>query len=383
MLLLLAGVERNPGPSHNECRSKVCAVCYLKSDKDLEAYQGKLIKNHIDQRFDINILGLPSGLCIYCHLRLLKKKISFTRSPVQSEFADASFNYGTSHESKVSCSCKVCEVANSSGLAYIALKKKIVAKGEVKKKMNNACSKCFTILYRGCSRICNQSSKKKNIKAAANEVIMEEIANDVIKRKVNENKDEDGQSMVKLRSGGRPSLFTVKRGRVAKKTVIRKDTILQAKVAAGLSNRQTNTVMQILRTDIGKVGIEAGLQQHLVDQNKKFTPYFTTERVLMKVTRKNLIKERGENTGEKIRTKGRGTEYIDSPVTMAYCNDVNAFYAAMLKERGIENSRSIICKVGLDDGRGKMKVNLSALPKYENPNNDEKKFLEKFKVIFF
>ena len=231
-----------------------------------------------------------------------------------------------------------------------------------------------------CSHICNKSQRKKNIKAAADQVTKEEISNEVIKAKIALKKVEGGLAEINLRTGGKPALFTVRRGRAPKKAIIKNETILKAKVAAGLSNRQTKTVMQIIRTDTGKDGIEAGSQEYLIERNKKFIPYFNTHKVLMKVSRKEEVKERGEYCRDRIKTKGKGKTMVDSPTPLSYCNDVNSFFTELLNERGIENFLSLIVKIGIDFGRGKLKVNMSAIPKYQDLNVQEKAFLNKFKV---
>ena len=147
LLLLLGGVEPNPGPSHNECRSKVCCVCYTKSDKAISPEHELLVKENIDPRFDRKSDGYPDGLCDSCRFILIKKNISYKRTPLQEEYADASYNYIPDQNTKSSCTCKVCAVANSTGLAYFALKKKLCtkSKGKVEKKSNRACPECFTL----------------------------------------------------------------------------------------------------------------------------------------------------------------------------------------------------------------------------------------------
>ena len=51
-----------------------------------------------------------------------------------------------------------------------------------------------------------------------------------------------------------------------------------------------------------------------------------------------------------------------------------------LKERGIENEKNTLCKIGLDDGRGKLKISLSAITKHPE---EEEKTQSTFKVREF
>ena len=382
-MLLLIGIETNPGPSHSEFRAKVCAVCYLKSDRSINAEQEQLIKEHVDVNYCSALEGFPTGICTKCKFALQKNAASINRNEKQQELALASKSFRSSnHKSE---SCYVCKIASGSGLQYRRLTSEIKGK-TTKKKGNKSCPSCFTVLYRGCSHPCNKTQKKKNIKAAADEVTKEEIANEVLREKVGQGSK--GTKEIKLRSGGRPAIFSVKRGRIQKKSVIRKCTVHQAKVNAGLSSKQTNAFMQVLRTDTGRDGMEAGIRESLVEQNKTFTSFFKTENVLMKTPRVQASKARGDRNDrsdfEKQAVKGKRTEYVDTPIPLSYCINVNDFYKQLLELRGIENEDGIICKIGIDDGRGKLKINLSIIPKTMESGNEDKqrKFLDKFKVMY-
>ena len=105
--------------------------------------------------------------------------------------------YKSNNQSKDTCCCKVCEVGNSFGLDYKKLKSKIMIRAKAVKE-SRCCPKCFTLLYSGCSHTCNKSQWKMNIKAAADEVTKEEIANEVIKSKITASNKGEGQSVVRL-----------------------------------------------------------------------------------------------------------------------------------------------------------------------------------------
>ena len=120
----------------------------------------------------------------------------------------------------------------------------------------------------------------------------------------------------------------------------------------------------------------------MVEQNKIFFPYFTTEFTLMKVKRPNTNHIRGDRTiFEKTKLNGKKTEFVDSSMPLSWCNNVNGFFGLLLARRGVENPRNLICKIGIDDGRGKLKINLSVIPRFKDESKSSKKFLEEFKVI--
>ena len=77
MLLLLQGIEVNPGPIHAENRSKVCAMCYLKSDRLLNLEQEQLVKQYINANYLSSHDGFPLGICMSCRCHLKKKRNFF------------------------------------------------------------------------------------------------------------------------------------------------------------------------------------------------------------------------------------------------------------------------------------------------------------------
>ena len=58
----------------------------------------------------------------------------------------------------------------------------------------------------------------------------------------------------------------------------------------------------------------------------QYTPSSLICKVLMKVSRKEEVKERGEYCRDRIKTKGKGKAMVDSPTPLSYCNDVNSFF---------------------------------------------------------
>ena len=74
-LLLMGGVEPQPGPDYLENRQRVCAVCLLKADKlkdgyrQVNALQEQLIIE-VSAVYDRQNLSLPCGLCQPCRMKI-------------------------------------------------------------------------------------------------------------------------------------------------------------------------------------------------------------------------------------------------------------------------------------------------------------------------
>ena len=383
LLLVSQGVEVNPGPCHSENRHLVCAMCYLKSDRKISPAQEKLIQLHVNNNYSCELEGLPTGICLKCRSILNKDTVNFQQNEVQEKHAREGAVQWNATRSKDNCSCIVCEVASSKGGAYKRLVVKILMK-EKQKVAPKLCPKCLTAISRGRSHVCGKSQKKKNIKLQADEVTKEEIAHEVLKSKLSKAQCTKGIATFQLRSGGRPCTYSVKRGRIAKKSVIRKESVQRGKLAAGLSNKQTKTFMQFVRDDVGEDGVEPGVAESLIEGNKVFKLFFQTEKVSFDVQRQQIKSGRGDRDNfEGNKTKGKKTEYVKSPVAVSFCNNVNGFYKELLEKRKIENESEMICKIGIDDGRGKLKVNMAVISRSSSPNApvEKKKYKDQFKVI--
>jgi ferredoxin len=130
-LLLISGIESNPGPSpegtHLLNREKCCAVCFLKAYRVINENQEKLIKQHVSSEYDKNNLCLPIGICKTCHMTLHGRPEAITKFPdYKSLFQDK--NLTRARGSKEACTCLSCKVALAGGLQYMKLKKDILQK---------------------------------------------------------------------------------------------------------------------------------------------------------------------------------------------------------------------------------------------------------------
>ena len=204
LLLLLQGVEANPGPSHEESRNKVCGVCYLKSTDSVNAEQETLIRTHVDSAYDSNHLGFPNGICNKCRCKLSRKN-KVERSEKQEEYALLGKSKWLRSKTDQNCTCAICKIAKSNGHDYKKLSAEILSKKKPVKK-HRLCPDCLSALYPGCKHICTKTQRKSNIKGLSDDTTKEEIANEVLKSKLEE--VNNGQSqLIKLRSLGRPSYF--------------------------------------------------------------------------------------------------------------------------------------------------------------------------------
>lgn len=184
---------------HNQCRAKVCAVCYnesgfkatrLISDRDQTALQQFVISN-----FDRDNDSFPSGLCSSCQ-KILHEWISGKENPrklpVTSDY-NPNIPHATRGNDGSECSCRMCVRARLFGGAWNKFKAECKANKENNKvefkKGEGAllCTKCYSPVYRGCNHTKEVCSSKltsiENVAKNLSQTQLEQLAVRVLKEK--------------------------------------------------------------------------------------------------------------------------------------------------------------------------------------------------------
>ena len=136
---------------------------------------------------------------------------------------------------------------------------------------------------------------------------------------------------------------TVEKGRTTESTrQLSVDDFLKMKKSLGLSVVQTKKLAGHIRAGTrNRKAVESGLAEALTERNNLLDDLFTSETVLV------------ENKD------GEGEEK-----TLIYCNDVSQLVLSLLESRGLEQTKTD-AKLGLDKGRGSLKLTLSLMEKEE------------------
>ena len=83
---------------------------------------------------------------------------------------------------------------------------------------------------------------------------------------------------MKIRTGGRPSLYTISRGLV-KKSCLTLATIRRARTETGSSGRKTQKFVSIIRKELGPGVVEPGLAAEMTKMNHVFDGHFEVDAV--------------------------------------------------------------------------------------------------------
>lgn len=152
---------------HDECRRRVCAVCYdemgrrAEPGRNMSRKQEEGVRRHINPTFSVADPSLPIGLCLSCRIGLAQHMRQETEAttclpdassstcykapnplPVCSSYSNPILRETRSAEG---CGCRICSYAHSSGLAHKGLLDK------PKKQVNilKICGHCHAELYPG------------------------------------------------------------------------------------------------------------------------------------------------------------------------------------------------------------------------------------------
>ena len=244
-----------------------------------------------------------------------------------------------------------------------------------KKQAKRICPYCFAVLYRGCRHRCGALSRARNLIEQTSSLEKERIASHVINEKIDTcNEREDGLSTIKLRTFGRPATYAVAKGKAQKRRKITYDIIKRAKVAANLSVRQTNKFLAHLRHGTGKGFIVSRIRDKMTLTNKTFDADFVSEYVEMEIGTQECKTNKTSNNP-------RRNNLVMKHHPIVYVVDFNSFYEKILGQRSIVDRDNYFVKIGIDSGRGLLKVNISIVPKPGIKSDAEiPKFLEGFKL---
>ena len=153
---------------HENCRSKVCIICFSKATRSMSINEIEIIQQYVIDGYEVSNSDFPCGICVHCHLLLSQKK----KDP-DFVLPTADINYEpnrpTALRSMSACSCRICEIATLNGLNAKKLTKKrgrssssTATPKQIEKY--KVCSRCFARIYRGSNHSsisCVNSRRKK------------------------------------------------------------------------------------------------------------------------------------------------------------------------------------------------------------------------------
>ena len=100
--------------SHNECRNRVCIVCYKKGKRPISDAENVTIQKHILVNYDKDNIELPNAVCLCCSIVLSNKiKDESTALPTIPNY-DPELPKLTRGTIDNKCTCRICKVIHFS-----------------------------------------------------------------------------------------------------------------------------------------------------------------------------------------------------------------------------------------------------------------------------
>ena len=255
---------------------------------------------------------------------------------------EAKLSKVTRLSSSQDCQCMICSLARLNGLEwrrFVAECKKGQPNVSPGVKYDRLCSDCFAPIYRGSHHTPSACKSRKNtlsnLTAAVNNANtdLDLVSSSHIKSLSSEAQS----STVSLRqsTGGRPVVVNIGRphGDVEEKLSIQEARMIQNEV--GLSDTQIGKVFKNLRLKFGRKILEPGLREALITEKSKLDQFFSADLVQFR-----------DNDGSLM------------PKPIVFCSDIVEFIDKLIDLR-MFNSGDFKLKVGVDKGRGHLKMVLS------------------------
>ena len=337
--------------THEECRRAVCFLCLKKGDgrgisKSMEDF---ILKESICNDFLLDRPYLPGGSCSTCRNHVANffkngKPVTIHSSNDYIGIANELRNLPIetrNPSSKLNCLCQICQIARSKGVE--GLKPKEADNHSFNKGSLEKCPNCLSPIGAGhhhSKSSCNSTSTLlNNLEEQLPPHVSEQFASRIIDKA---EKNSDGQAVLNT-GGGKPKLVST--GPAEDPVQIPHSAFFKMEREVGLSRNAINEVKTILTSETKKRKlVEPYLKDAMIQQGRICDDYF--------------------HVREKMVFEGKDKLEITRPLVL--CKDVPAFIS-FVKEKRTETS--FIHKLGLDGGKGSLKVTLNLIGDPENLRN--------------
>ena len=269
--------------SHDEARSKVCAICTNqwgnKAARKVNKSEEEFIQNNILVSYSSSNQFFPNGICLMCLHQVNQIKKGIATQLKLSESYQCHMERVTRSVSNVICQCEWCELARMNGPAFKVWAKKV--KGKEKPIIERLCQKCYMGIRKGGHHVCTVSNAEavRNLADSLPKDVKEKLALEILREKQNEVGclgDKQHLSLPNL-YGGRPTEVTIGEIEAKALPVITHDDIITMGNSAHLTHRQITSSAADLRVKLGRGIIEPGLRKGMVDHNNMYSEFFSSE----------------------------------------------------------------------------------------------------------
>lgn len=327
--------SKNIDEGHMRCRKMVCIVCYGKGRRNISEKELTWIRENLIDGFNIDNPSFPAAICDHCHI-LLSRRIAGNdeRSlPIVDNY-DPGQRVFTRNSTK--CDCKICKTAKSS-INSTKPKKRGRPKtnpDEMAEEIASfkVCGRCFSRIGKGLPHNCSSKREKvSNVQTLLHNT--PKTAQRVASRIINETGTPFLETL-----GNKPKQVGPD-PKMAKKQLFTASDMSVIQKDLNLSTRQVITLAEDMRCSSGiRHIIEKDMRGKIREMNRQL---------------ENLFEKR-ECTFAFVNETQKVHENFQQNVIV--CTDITLLIEKVIEERDITDP---LIRIGLDGGRGFMKVCLS------------------------
>lgn len=336
--------------SHTESRSVVCLLCMGKGKdhRGISDIIQSAIRQFLIDGYDPTDERLPTSICSPCRITLLQyQKGDFSRHIALFDHSIiGAQSYQTRSQAMTKCACFVCEKARNSSIDGKV--KKVSGRPNedaTKPLVLKLCSRCLSSLHPGKQHNCSHTSRVKNITqlaAAGSENVDEKVVACILKSKTGSTSLTEIDLNV---SGGGHALKVIVSPvqKSSSRTLFSGADVMDMQQDLHLSGRETLKLGKHLRAAASfRNTVEPNLKKKLHENNHKLDDWFEIKFLDFVKKEKNVVIEK-------------------TPRWTVVCNDVDTLIQHIIKQRNYTDDGNLI-RIGIDGGRGFLKVCLSVFP---------------------
>ena len=338
--------------SHDQARSKVCAVCVnehgFKAVKTVTPLEESLIQKIIPYYSSANIL-FPAGLCKMCLFGLRQKEKgkevkfrlpdSYACSPAPVSDSDMTL------QSDI-CQCRWCLLARLSGLKFLQWQQEKKGKSKKKEQIVRLCDKCFTGVVKDSEHTCSSTTQEAvgNLVEALPEQIRSKVAHSILASQMNKAGDTDPVLLTPARGGHPvPVLYNHTEAPTAAIEQLTHSEVFAMRTDAGVSCNAMDTILANMRLKFGRNFVEPGQEEASSLHNSQYREFFTAKQAEF---------------------HDKDEKPIAKP--FVYCSQYLPFLNMVAKNRGakLEDKKLLICG---DNGKGFFKLVVAIYSEGDEP----------------
>ena len=257
--------------SHEQARSKVCAVCLNehgdKAVKIVTPLEESLIQKIIPYYSKANTL-FPSGLCKSCiHGLRHKEKGKEVKFRLPDSYACTPAPLSDTVLQSEVCKCRWCLLARMSGLKFLQWKQE--KKGKKKEQVVRLCDQCFVGVTKDVEHTCSSTTQEvvNNLVDSLPDQIRNKVAHRVLASQVTKTGDTEPVLLTPARGGHPiPVLFGHTAAPAPAIVPLTHTEVFVMRTDAGVSANVMDSILANMRLKYGRSFVEPGMEKASVLQ---------------------------------------------------------------------------------------------------------------------